>query len=253
MRFDLPATNDGDRGPLSVAPAPRPYAGAPGPWHSPDLRLLVQGLVRAGALWCLMAIPAVALLVDIQWLGNSVGEHSLVESIQLLLLAVTAAAFLTLARGNPGERRFAVLAAGFFICMAIRETDAAWDLVFDGLWQILVAAVALAAVAYAAADWRAALRAMARFVSSRSGVLMILALGILLVHSRLLGMSLIWEGLLDEQYLRVFKNAVEETTELLAYVLISTSGIAYLARHLKFKRPRQGLRLLSARNELEST
>src|SRR5690606_41611676 len=41
------------------------------------------------------------------------------------------------------------------------------------------------------------------------------ALGALLVHSRLLGMGAIWEGLLAEQYLRVFKNAVEEATELL--------------------------------------
>src|SRR5690606_37502547 len=99
----------------------------------------------------------------------------------------------------------------------------------DGLWQILVAGVAVAAVAYAAADWRATLRSLGRFLASRAGLLMTLALGLLLVYSRLLGMGVIWEGLLDEQYLRVFKNAVEETTELLGYVLVAASAVMHVA------------------------
>ena len=52
-----------------------------------------------------------------------------------------------------------------------------------------------------------------------------MALGALLVYSRLLGMGAIWKGLLAEQYLRVFKNAVEETTELLGYVLIAAAAV----------------------------
>ena len=163
----------------------------------------------------------------------SVGERSLVEGLQLLLLAATSVAFFALAHRHRGERRFAALAAGFFICMGIRETDAAWDVVSDGLWQVLVATVAPAATAYAAADWRSTLRALDRFVSSRPGVLMITALGLLLAYSRLLGMGVIWEGLLDEQYLRVFKNAVEETTELLSYVLICAAGMTYAGRTMK--------------------
>ena len=57
-----------------------------------------------------------------------------------------------------------------------------------------------------------------------------MALGALLVYSRLLGMGAIWEGLLAEQYLRVFKNAVEETTELLGYVLIAAAAVTYAVR-----------------------
>lgn len=247
----MPAVNDGHH----HAGYSSPIAGAgagPGQAHDDlraDLRLVMRRLLRAAAVWSLMAIPPIAVLLDIQWLGNSVGEQSLVESLQLILLAITAAAFVSLARRSPTERRFAVLAAGFFACMGIRETDAAWDLVFDGLWQLLVAGVALAAVAYAAADWRAALRSLGRFLASRAGLLMTLALGILLVHSRLLGMGAIWEGLLDEQYLRVFKNTVEETTELLGYVLIAASGIVYVARQREFKRVRRP----APRSDLEST
>lgn len=224
-QFELPAVNDSHHGPYHAPEA----AVAAGPAPGADQRRLLRGLLRAAALWSLMAIAPAALLLDIQWLGNTVGERSLVEVAQLVLLAVTAAAFASLARLSPADRRFAVLAAGFFLCMGIRETDAAWDLLFDGLWQAMVAVVALAAAAYAAADWRAALRSFGHFLGSRAGMLMTLALGILLVYSRLLGMGGIWEGVLGEQYLRVFKNAVEETTELLGYALIAASGTEYVA------------------------
>lgn len=236
-RFDMPAVNDGHPG--SGYTAPRAGADlAPadsGPY--PETRQALRGLGRAAALWCLMAIPPAALLLDIQWLRNGVGEQSLVESLQLVLLAVAALAFAGLAQRSRADRRFAVLAAAFFACMGIRETDAAWDLVFDGLWQILVAGVAMAAVAYAAVDWRATLRSLGRFLASRAGLLMTLAVGLLLVYSRLLGMGVIWEGLLDEQYLRVFKNAVEETTELLGYVLIAAAGVMHVAAQRARQRP----------------
>lgn len=121
--------------------------------------------------------------------------------------------------------------------MAIREADPAWDVVFAGLWQLFVTTAAGAAVAYAAVDWRATLRSLGRFLSSRAGLLVTAALGILLVYSRLLGMGVIWEGLLEEQYLRVFMNAVEETRELLGYVLIACAGLVYLARHPESESP----------------
>lgn len=241
----MAATNDEG---LPVARPKRLPAPAGSRLHT---RLLLQGLLRTLALWSLVAIPPLILLLDIQWLGNSVGEWSLVEASQLVLLIANAAAFAALAHQRPGERRFAVLAAAFFACMAIRETDAVWDLALDGLWQVMVAAVALAAVAHALADWRTTLRGLARFITSRPGLLMAVALGILLVHSRLLGMGMIWEGLLDEQYLRVFKNAVEETTELLAYVLITASSVVYLARRLDWSRP--GRRHATTPDKLEAT
>lgn len=246
--FDMPATNDS-------AGAEAPVGSrAPGPDTGPraDARLVLQGAVRAAALWCLAAVPALALLLDIQWLGNVVGEQSLVETAQLALVATAGAAFIVLARRRPDERRFALLVAGFFACIAIRETDAAWDLVADGLWQVLVAAVAVAAVAYALVDWRATLRALARFVASRAGLVMIIGLGLLMVHSRLLGMGVIWQGLLDDQYLRVFKNAVEESAELLAYTLVAAAGVVHVARRLRRHRTPAAART-QAYNDLEST
>jgi hypothetical protein len=48
-----------------------------------------------------------------------------------------------------------------------------------------------------------------------------------LVYSRLL-----WQALLDAQYLKLFKNAVEESAELLGYVLILAASMAYVGGQL---------------------
>lgn len=197
-----------------------------------DARTVLTSLRRAGLLSCLTAVPVGILYLDIQWLGNGVGEHSLVEATQLLSLTCAVLGFAALAASRL-DRRFAVLASAFFTCMMIRELDAVWDLVADGLWQYLVALVASSGLIYSLLDWREMLRGMARLLVSRDGLLLTWGLVLLLVYSRLLGMGLLWRGLLDEQYLRTFKNAVEEGTELLGYVLVAAAGLSYAVRRTR--------------------
>lgn len=193
-----------------------------------DLRTVAGGLRRAAGWALLTAFPVLLLYLDVQWLGTIVGEWSVVEFAQLGLLFLTALAFAGLARREPAERRFAVLAMAFFACMLVRETDAVWDSLHDGLWQYLVAMLAAGSLAFALRDWRAALSGLARLLASREGLA--LTLGLVLVYSRLLGMGALWQGLLGEQYLRVFKNAVEEGTELLGYVLVFAASAAHVRR-----------------------
>lgn len=118
--------------------------------------------------------------------------------------------------------------------MLIREIDAVLDLLLDGLWQGLVTVVSVACLTYSLFDWRSALRGMARLVVSRAGVVMIVGLAILLVYSRLLGMGLLWQGLLGDGYLRLFKNAIEEGTELLGYVIILIASLIYVTGRLRY-------------------
>ena len=49
---------------------------------------------------------------------------------------------------------------------------------------------------------------------------MVMSILILLVHSRLFGMGILWKTILNDGYVNTVKNAMEEGTELLAYVLI---------------------------------
>lgn len=201
-----------------------------------QLHILLAHLGRTVLLALVMATPVALLYADIHWLGNGVGEWSLVELTQLGFLATTVLAFVRVARARPDERGFAVLAAGFFACMLIRELDAVWDLLFHGLWSILVAAVASASLAHALRQRQATLAACARFLVSRAAAVMTVGLVLLLVYSRLFGATALWRGLLAEHYVRVFKNAAEECTELLGYTLVMAAALTYAAQRLRERR-----------------
>jgi hypothetical protein len=195
---------------------------------------IVIGAMRLGAIFLLaVSLPILFLFADIHWLGNSVGEMSATELSQLTFIALTATAFGLLARFSREDRRFATLAAGFFACMLIRELDAVLDLLFDGLWQGLALSVAATSIAYAAYDWRSTLRGMARLLASRSGMALTIGLALLLAYSRLLGMSALWKGLLEDNYVRIFKNAVEESAELLSYTVIVVASLGYVTNRYR--------------------
>lgn len=121
-------------------------------------RVFVRTLLRGVLAMLVVSLPVLLLWLDVQWLGNTVGEISTTELCQLTFLALITTSFGYLARFSREDRRFATLMAGFFACMLIRELDAALDLLMDGLWQGLTFLVSVTCVAYAAIDWRAAWR-----------------------------------------------------------------------------------------------
>src|SRR5690606_40700408 len=115
-------------------------------------------------------LPLLVLWCAVYWLRDGVGEWSLVELTQEGFLAATVLAFVRLARRSPGERAFAVLAAGLFGCVLVRELDAVLDvLLFHGAWVVPLALLAAGCVLCAMSDWRGGLAGMARFVQSRQG------------------------------------------------------------------------------------
>jgi hypothetical protein len=193
-------------------------------------RIVTRALMRGVGIMLVVSLPVLLLWLDVRWLGNMVGEISATELSQLSCLALITISFGYLARLSPGDRRFAALTAGFFACMLIRELDAALDVIMDGLWQILVVLVALSCITYAALDWRATLRGMARMMTTRFALVMTIGLALLLAYSRLLGMGLLWKEMLDEGYVRTVKNAVEESAELLGYALILVASVGYVGR-----------------------
>jgi hypothetical protein len=202
-------------------------------------RIVTRTLLRGAGFLLVMSLPVFMLWMDVSWLDNAVGEVSATELSQLSCLVLIMIGFGYLARLSPEDRRFAVLTAGFFACMLIRELDAALDLIVDGLWQVLVFLVVVACLTYAISDWRATLRGMARMMATRFALVMTVGLALLLSYSRLLGMGLLWKEMLHEGYIRAIKNAAEESAELLGYVLILVAAIGYVgSRRLRLSRSR---------------
>lgn len=197
------------------------------------LKTIRDHVLRTATFALMVSLPVLALYIDIHWLHDELGEWSLVELTQELFLLLSTLAFARLAWHNPRDRAFAVLAAGFMGSMLVRELDAMWDLVFRGLWQLLVSMIAASCFIYALQDGRRAINALARFLVSRSGTGVTMGLVLLLFYSRLFGMTALWQGLLGDAYIRVFKNAVEECTELLGYTFILAGSLSYVRQQVR--------------------
>ena len=96
-----------------------------------------------------------------------------------------------------------------------------------------MAVLIIGSLAWASRDWRRAMPALVRFLVSRPGTVMTIGLVLLLFYSRLIGMTSLWAGLLGDQYIRVFKNTIEETTELLGYTFILAASVGYVAHRVR--------------------
>ena len=82
-------------------------------------------------LLCLSVIAAQRL--DYFWLENSLGEQSITELLQAVLLLFSILCFYQLKRANYLPRA-TMLVSGFFAVLLIREFDAYFDLIFNGFW-----------------------------------------------------------------------------------------------------------------------
>lgn len=199
-----------------------------------DLETVLAAVGRFVAYSLLAALPVMLLRRDVSVLGNSLGEASLVEWTQSGFLLASALAFVVLAWRRADDRPFALLAIALFGCMLIREQDALLDVaLFHGAWKYLAAPLALAAIAHALRHAQLTLSGMARFVSSRAGTVMLLALVVVLCYSRLFGMTGIWTAVMGDGYVRTVKNAVEETTELLGYTFVLVASMRYLTQRVR--------------------
>ncbi len=155
-------------------------------------------------------------------------EGCATELGQEALLILTIVAFLLVAFVYKKLKFIGILAALFFLTHLIRERDASFDEIFDGLWQLLAFPIAGLAVVILAMNWKKVLEEFKLLYNDYSfGVLFI---GVLLLHvfSRLFGKGKNWEALMGDDYERVVKDAAEESIELLAYGIIFIAAIEIL-------------------------
>lgn len=199
--------------------------------QSPILKQFVIFL----ALAVCIALSTSFLFIDVLWLHNQVKEISLTEISQELFLLANVVIFIFCARRSPGMRGGLLLIAGFYAALLIRELDSFFDMLHHGAWfWFALASTALFLIL--AANWHASVKpgllAFTRhpcFAHTTSGMVVIL------VFSRLFGMTELWDGLLQGGYLNVVKTAIEEGTELIGYTLCLFSS-AWFALSLQPQR-----------------
>lgn len=173
---------------------------------------------------------AAALFEAIVLLGQRIpgdalfSEDGVLEWVQITLLVAAAGAFTTAGRRQK-EGHWLFVFAMLAMVAALRELDRVFDRQLPVPWEAAVGLVLLAAGIYC---WRRRgdLKRQWPAIAQEPIFAMLAAAAIALAFSRLLGQAPLWKAVMGpDDYRRIVKNAMEEGTELLAYVLLLVASI----------------------------
>ena len=199
-----------------------------------DIKKNLLDIFKAAGILCSMGL-GVAVLFLVFWWDESCDhpftEYAPTEIIQSCVLAASIVLFWGQARLRPGMRKALILVCGLLGCMLIREQDYFLDMVTHGFWKWPAFALAAACIAYALATPAATIASMAKLSRDRCIFSLFMGLVIVLAYSRILGTGILWKTLLPGENWRIAKYAVEESSELLGYLIILFS--AFLLRGSK--------------------
>ena len=202
-----------------------------------DIRSQLKAIGRAFLLLFALAGGVSFLFAIFLWELHSeppFTEAGPLEFTQSLLLGSSAALYFFEAFRRPALRPALVLVGGFFTCMLIREQDYFLDFIQHGCWVYLALATAGLCLLYAGLNLRRTIAGLERFVRWKYFPYLLIGVVIVLAYSRLFGMRMVWETLLSDKFTYNAKTAMEESSELLGYLLILTSAVlANTDKHLK--------------------
>lgn len=187
---------------------------------------LKSALIRFLVIGCFFVFVAGIIHVSVA-LGQMASEGSLIEKMQLLFLAISITTFIIIAWRYSYYQQAASLIAAFLFCLAIRELDGILDIVFHGFWAYPAWLVAIVSIGMALKKRQKTYHGLLAVVNARSFNVMLIGISILMVFSRLYGMSDLWTPVMGNMFVTDVKNISEEGIELLAYSLICLASISY--------------------------
>ena len=201
-------------------------------------RLLADGRVQCIAKAFLGGLAAAAAF-GLAWLASylqarwSLGfTESLVEWMQVLVLAATAATFFWMGRSHEGEKGGLALMGSLFVAMLVRENDHLLNIGGIPGWECVLVAYLAALALFERRHRNEILPGLYAFAKSPACPVMVVGLALLLVYSRLFGSHLIWQYLvMDGDTHFAVRRMVEESEELVAYlVMLLASRIYFFSR-----------------------
>ena len=194
---------------------------------SPIITIIQQGVLQFFLLIIIVGTDCLSIFTDIMVLENGIGENSLTEYYQQLLIFLVVCCFAYAVKVDNDNRHFYALVMGFFTCMLIREFDAFFDHIIHGFWICPALFVFLTCSFYASKNKKGTLEGLEIFIKNGTFQSIAMALVIILFFSRIFGMSELWKIILADNYIRQAKNTVEEGVELLGYSLLFFSAFSY--------------------------
>lgn len=203
-------------------------------------RTLLCTVLRLAVGTALFVLPALFFWLDARD-GGGLHENGCVEIAQVAILILSGILFAVAARRSAraadGRAPALLLVVLGIATMAVRELDGFFDTaVSHGSWKLFVAPFGLAALVLCARRRRVLLDSLVTLLRTRAGHALELFALTLLAFSRTIGMKVLWNtlfaaadfGLSAEQLehiARTAKNAMEEGTELFAYLVLLLAAL----------------------------
>ncbi|MBI5504710.1 MAG: hypothetical protein HY899_07895 [Deltaproteobacteria bacterium] len=180
------------------------------------VRLLVYASLAAGVFELL--VRAAASSGDSRWLSRDDGP---VELVQLAAIVAAAAALAALSRKAPRLSELLRLLACLAMLGAMRELD---NLTLQFGWRSgylwMGLPFALYAMSLLATTRGRLLDQLAVFVRSPAFALLAAGFFIIVIYAQLIGQKVLWIAVLGPDAYRPTKDLIEESSELLGYLLV---------------------------------
>jgi len=173
-------------------------------------------LVTALILFTLLSIAA-----DVLVFNNSIGEVSVTEISQGVLLFFTASRYFMAATKNAQYHNVFVLLGSFFLVLLIREQDYWFDHISHGVWVYPALIVLLFSWIHFFKDFKSNLHQSISLLCNPNMYFLVTSMLMLIVFTRLIGVGDFWKSVMSDNYVRLVKNICEEGGELLCYYLIA--------------------------------
>ena len=167
-------------------------------------------------------------IIYIDILNRRVKEDSAIEIGQESCLFVISVLLLYQASKQPTYKHLSYVLALFFSIHLVREFDFFLDKIFDGLWQIIAFSMLAFSLFIFMKNRKLIIDQIGRLRDTISVGLFLIGITLLHVFSRLWGKSDNWKTLLQEKYMRVFKDLAEEGLELVAYSILFIATVELL-------------------------
>lgn len=154
-------------------------------------------------------------------------EFGYTEWAQSAILLLIVALLAWRAARHTSLRELSVCMALFFGILLIRENDQTFELFLPhGSWKYFAAVVFLALFAYFVRHRTAVIDQLRAYAQSASSGAMLCGF-VVLVFSRMFGRTHYWQEVMEDNYIRVVKNAAQEGVELLAQGLFLVAVVEF--------------------------
>lgn len=188
------------------------------------LYLLFIGGIAQGAYWEAMYLPSVRFT-----------ELGFTEFTQTLTLASCCGLLLYVRHVLKVWPNVTLLMFAFVAASLVREQDYFFDeFVADNSWKVVVTLIVVPSIAWVVYQRRRFIAEFAHYSNTFSFGLFAGGVLTTYIFSRLYGRQIFWRAVLEDDYVRIFKDVAEEVVELLGYslILFATIELLLLARRI---------------------